>query len=189
VGNGGYYNSNGHTINIQGPNGANIRVSVNDDSQGYYDASGDDELIDEFPIDPEEGMSENDLYYEEENLDSDGEPIPSPDEVRNIINAIPSYKFEEAAADGYESSMSMAASSKHKKKSVLNSTQDSFTERKKKEIKRQEKEVSCSICLEVLRTGTQVKGLQCKHVFHTSCIHSWLKQKLQCPNCKMKVRL
>lgn len=94
--NGGYYSSNGHTINIQGPNGGNIRVSVNEDGQAFYEMPGDDDLIDEFPIDPEEGVSDNDLYYEEENLDSDGEPLPSPEEVRNIINSIPSFKFEEA---------------------------------------------------------------------------------------------
>ena len=34
--NGAYYSSNGHTINIQGPNGGNIRVAVNDDGQAYY---------------------------------------------------------------------------------------------------------------------------------------------------------
>lgn len=82
--------------------------------------------------------------------------------------------FEEAT-EGYENSMSMVSK---RKGAAANSTQDSFTERKRKEIKRQEKEVSCSICLEVLRTGVQVKKLLCKHVFHTSCIHNWLKQKL-----------
>ena len=92
-------------------------------------------------------------------MDSDGEPLPSQDEIKNIINSIPSYRFEEASNDGYESSaMSQkkstkggggaAAASQHQ-----NSTQDSFTERKRKEIKRQETEVSCSICISVLRTG------------------------------------
>ena len=37
-----------------------------------------------------------------------GDPIPSADEVKNIINSINSYKFEEAP-NGYESSMSMAS--------------------------------------------------------------------------------
>ena len=32
---------------------------------------------------------------EEELVDSDGEPLPSPEQVRDIINAIPSYRFEE----------------------------------------------------------------------------------------------
>ena len=102
-----------------------------------------------------------DNLYGDENLDSDGEPIPSPDEIKDIINSIPSYKFEEAN-DGYESSMSMVQqSSKKSSKSGAAAAQDSFTERKRKEIKRQEKEVSCSICLEVLRTNVQVKALQC----------------------------
>ena len=109
---------------------------------------------------------------DEEEVDSDGEPLPSPDEVRNIINSIPSFKFEEANnnVDGYESSVNSMRG-----KSKKSTAEDSFTERKRKEIKRQEKEVSCSICLEVLKTGNQVKQLNCKHVFHTSCIHSWLK--------------
>jgi hypothetical protein len=34
-------------------------------------------------------------YGEEEQLDEDGLPVPSPDEIKNIINAIPSFKFEE----------------------------------------------------------------------------------------------
>lgn len=124
----------------------------------------------------DDGQSDGDQYYlEEDNLDSDGEPLPSADEIKDIINSIPSFKFEEAPS-GYESSMSMV--SKRKSGAANNSAQDSFTERKRKEIKRQEKEVSCSICLDVLRTGAQVKKLTCKHVFHTSCIHNWLKQKL-----------
>lgn len=117
--------------------------------------------------------------------------MPSADEIKTIINSIPSYRFEEAT-DGYESSMSMASHKKPKGAAAAKTSQrsmDSFTERKRKEIKRQEKEVSCSICLEVLRTGVQIKKLECNHLFHISCIHSWLKQKLQCPNCKKKVRL
>ena len=125
----------------------------------YYQVhDNDDELLDEFPIDPEEDLiEEQDLYIDEENVDSDGEPLPSEDEIRNIINSIPSYRFEEAT-DGYESSMSMSAANHGKKtsskgQSAAAQSTDSYTERKKKEIKRQEKEVSCSICLEVLRTG------------------------------------
>ena len=121
-----------------------------------WDGEGD-ELLGEFPQDVDEEAYADELYGEEnENLDSDGEPIPSPDEIKDIINSIPSFKFEEAA-DGYESSMSMAHNKSSKKSSSIGAAaaqqQDSFTERKRKEIKRQEKEVSCSICLEVLRTG------------------------------------
>lgn len=34
---------------------------------------------------------------EDEEVDSDGQPLPTPEEVVNIINAIPSFKFEEAS--------------------------------------------------------------------------------------------
>ena len=107
--------------------GGNIRVGLDQNGQAaYYEV--DDDLLDEFPQDPEENVSEGELYYEEENLDSDGEPLPSADEIKNIINSIPSFKFEEASNDGYESSISMAASQSSKKKS----TNDTFTERQKK---------------------------------------------------------
>ena len=115
--------------------GGNFRVALDPHGQAAAYYEGEDDLLDEFPQDPEEAVSEGELYYEEENLDSDGEPLPSPDDIKNIINSIPSFRFEEVPGengDGYESSMSMAASQTSKKKS----TADSFTERKRKEIKR-----------------------------------------------------
>ena len=75
--NGGYYSSNGHTINVMGPDGRNMRVSVDGNGQAYYAADPDDDLLGEFPQDPEEGISDQEQFYEDENLDSDGEPLPS----------------------------------------------------------------------------------------------------------------
>ena len=46
-------------------------------------------------------MDQNQQYYEEEYgeeeqpLDEDGMPLPSPEEIKNIINSIPSFKYEE----------------------------------------------------------------------------------------------
>ena len=39
----------------------------------------------------------NDEEYgnEEQPVDEDGMPLPSPEEIKNIINSIPSFKFEE----------------------------------------------------------------------------------------------
>ena len=89
-------------------------MAVNDDGQAYYvDDLNDDNLIDEFPDNLDEGQSEQDQFYDDENLDSDGEPLPSAEEIKDIINSIPSYKFEEAT-DGHESSMSMANQKKSK---------------------------------------------------------------------------
>ncbi|KAH7118496.1 hypothetical protein EDB81DRAFT_817873 [Dactylonectria macrodidyma] len=43
----------------------------------------------------------------------------------------------------------------------------------------------CAICLEVLVDQDDVRRLKCKHVFHTSCIDSWLqKRHVDCPLCK-----
>ena len=38
---------------------------------------------------------EDDYGEEEPPVDEDGQPLPSPEEIKNIINAIPSFKFEE----------------------------------------------------------------------------------------------
>jgi hypothetical protein len=46
---------------------------------------------------------------------------------------------------------------------------------------------NCAICIDVLKTGQMVKALQCTHKFHSSCINTWLKQKLACPLCKQSV--
>ena len=43
------------------------------------------------------GDDEGGAYYdeeEEEQLDEDGQPILSPEEMKNIINSIPSFRFE-----------------------------------------------------------------------------------------------
>ena len=118
--NGAIYSSNGHTYNIQGPSGGSIQVARDENGHAYYvdyNVDEGDELLGEFPQDIDEEAYDDQLYGDE-NLDSDGEPIPSPDEIKDIINSIPSYKFEEAA-DGYESAMSMAQ--KSSKKSTANS--------------------------------------------------------------------
>jgi hypothetical protein len=47
-----------------------------------------------FNMDPNQQYYEEE-YGEEEPLDEDGMPLPSPEEVKNIINSIPSFKYEE----------------------------------------------------------------------------------------------
>ena len=86
-------------------------------------------------------------------------PLQSPEEIKNIINAIPSFKYEET------------------KKSS-----DPTTE------KEGDKD-TCAICLDSLQSGQMVKALSCTHKFHSQCINFWLKQKLKCPLCKERVCL
>ncbi|CAA0406769.1 unnamed protein product [Arabidopsis thaliana] len=46
-------------------------------------------------------------------------------------------------------------------------------------------EIGCSICLEELEDGHEIIRIKkCRHVFHRSCIDSWLKQNRSCPNCR-----
>ena len=52
--NGGYYSSNGHTFNIQGPSGGSVHVAVDEDGHAYYVDGGEDELLGEFPQDLDE---------------------------------------------------------------------------------------------------------------------------------------
>ena len=61
----------------------------------YYihniDVNDENDLLGEYPDDDYQDDED------EEQVDSDGEPLPSPEQIRDIINSIPSYKFEEKA--------------------------------------------------------------------------------------------
>ncbi|KAJ7549978.1 hypothetical protein O6H91_07G076900 [Diphasiastrum complanatum] len=45
----------------------------------------------------------------------------------------------------------------------------------------------CSICLDELETGTEVRGLPCAHNFHVDCIDQWLRLNVKCPHCRFSV--
>ena len=107
-------------------------------------------------------------------VDENGDPIRSPEEIKNIINSIPSFKYEEKKDT---SEVEKLTSSKLPGKSGnAGSRQDDNKE-------------SCAICLDDLKTGNMVKALTCSHKFHEKCINNWLKQKLLCPLCKEKIDL
>ena len=68
--------ANFHGININGMSGPNGMHQAN---QQFYNEYDDDDYGDE------EGPQ----------LDENGDPIRSPEEIKNIINSIPSFKYEE----------------------------------------------------------------------------------------------
>eukprot|EP00434_Breviolum_minutum_P004896 symbB.v1.2.004320.t1/scaffold188.1/size279614/9 len=55
------------------------------------------------------------------------------------------------------------------------------------QIESQDSEWLCVICMGELETGSCVRRLPCEHVFHCSCIDSWLDGHPDCPVCRKQV--
>jgi hypothetical protein len=49
------------------------------------------------------------------------------------------------------------------------------------------KDTICSICQEEVERGHEVLKLHCRHVYHTSCVVSWLESHNTCPLCRLKM--
>eukprot|EP01066_Platyproteum_vivax_P012104 Platyproteum_vivax@DN5499_c0_g1_i1.p1 len=50
--------------------------------------------------------------------------------------------------------------------------------------KRFDEQSPCSICIENMEEGDEVRLLYCNHAFHRGCIDVWLLRNATCPNCK-----
>ena len=57
---------------------------------------------------------------------------------------------------------------------------------KKADVKAGEEE-KCPICLIDLEHNEEIRSLPCKHIFHPSCIDTWLVKNSSCPICKRDV--
>ncbi|CAG7873005.1 unnamed protein product [Brassica rapa] len=43
----------------------------------------------------------------------------------------------------------------------------------------------CIVCLSTLKTGEEVRKLDCRHVFHMNCLEGWLQHlNFNCPLCR-----
>ena len=51
----------------------------------------------------------------------------------------------------------------------------------------EEESKECSICLIDFENNDDVVLLNCKHLFHYSCIVEWAHHKKDCPNCREKI--
>ncbi|KAF6778781.1 hypothetical protein AHF37_01516 [Paragonimus kellicotti] len=43
---------------------------------------------------------------------------------------------------------------------------------------------TCSICFEDYQTSEKATRLPCQHIYHTTCVNTWLKQHATCPVCR-----
>ncbi|KAG1338231.1 E3 ubiquitin-protein ligase SIRP1 [Cocos nucifera] len=50
-----------------------------------------------------------------------------------------------------------------------------------------EENMGCSVCLEDVAIGTEVKEMPCKHKFHNGCILPWLELHSSCPVCRFQL--
>ncbi|CAD8145282.1 unnamed protein product [Paramecium octaurelia] len=45
----------------------------------------------------------------------------------------------------------------------------------------------CSICCNQFQKDELIIQLPCKHIYHKSCVDSWLQSSTKCPNCRSDV--
>ena len=51
-------------------------------------------------------------------------------------------------------------------------------------------DIACSTCLESFTLDCDVSTTPCGHVFHTKCIHKWIKnERRDCPQCRQSCSL
>ena len=49
--------------------------------------------------------------------------------------------------------------------------------------------VNCSVCLgDINLFDKEVSILNCGHFFHVNCLNGWLKQQMNCPECRAIAR-
>ncbi|KAK4537549.1 hypothetical protein CDCA_CDCA13G3574 [Cyanidium caldarium] len=47
---------------------------------------------------------------------------------------------------------------------------------------------TCIICREEMHGGSGAKKLHCGHIFHVSCLRSWMERSMSCPTCRREIR-
>jgi hypothetical protein len=56
-----------------------------------------------------------------------------------------------------------------------------------KQVKIEEANSECAICLQDLLVGAEAARLPCSHVYHCGCIVKWFDRSNQCPLCRSQV--
>ncbi|KAJ2348744.1 hypothetical protein GGH91_001210 [Coemansia sp. RSA 2671] len=93
----------------------------------------------------------------------------------NIVSALVFFNIRSIASKLYRKTRKLVAFRK-----AVESMRCRFPDASKDDIIRFNDR--CSICREVLMTA---KKLPCDHLFHRSCLRSWLVRQLSCPTCRI----
>ncbi|KAJ2440373.1 hypothetical protein GGI03_008606 [Coemansia sp. RSA 2337] len=93
----------------------------------------------------------------------------------NIVSALVFFNIRSIASKLYRKTRKLVAFRK-----AVESMKCRFPDASKEDIIRFNDR--CSICREVLMTA---KKLPCDHLFHRSCLRSWLVRHLSCPTCRI----
>ncbi|KAJ2722601.1 hypothetical protein GGI07_003188 [Coemansia sp. Benny D115] len=93
----------------------------------------------------------------------------------NIVSALVFFNIRSIASKLYRKARKLAAF-----RNAVTSMKCRFPDASKEDIVRFNDR--CSICREVLMTA---KKLPCDHLFHRSCLRSWLVRHLSCPTCRI----
>jgi len=62
-----------------------------------------------------------------------------------------------------------------------------FPKKKFNQFKTTLEQICCSICLEDFIPDAICRQIICEHIFHDTCIESWLTHHENCPNCKREI--
>jgi hypothetical protein len=54
----------------------------------------------------------------------------------------------------------------------------------KEELRRDQEEDICTICLNSFHEGDRVGNIACSHIFHVTCLKKWIQRKNHCPLCQ-----
>ncbi|KAJ2703720.1 hypothetical protein FB645_003792 [Coemansia sp. IMI 203386] len=93
----------------------------------------------------------------------------------NIVSALVFFNIRSIASKLYRKTRKLAAF-----QNAISSMKCRFPDATKEDIVRFDDR--CSICREVLVTA---KKLPCEHLFHRSCLRSWLVRHPSCPTCRV----
>lgn len=70
-----------------------------------------------------------------------------------------------------------------------NLVQITYGKESKEEFKALKEMDSCSICWKKYREKDKLEKFRCDygHIFHSECLHKWLKKSLTCPLCRQNL--